>query len=136
LFYFKQRSLYYYYGGVPTDGVAQEGSVLGLVCQTRINVKALNPYENDSTKKLYPFQYGYDTWDFINSSRERREIERWRAAPNDPTTAPYIRINNTYEKVIDYEWNSLLSLIYYSSFNSLGGGIGGINEKTNKDSLV
>ena len=130
LFYFKQRSLYYFNPEIPFNGVAQEGSVLGLVCQTRINVKALNPFENEPTKALYPFGY-YGSFNFANSSAERAAISLWRAAPtiDSPVVQPQRPANNIYEKVTDYEWNDNASVIYYPSFNDLGIGIGGINEK-------
>jgi hypothetical protein len=99
-----------------------QGSMIGLVCQTRKNVKALNGFEAIPEKKVYPFQYGYGSYNFNQTIQpvttvdvERNVLNRWRQHPNSA------EINNIYEENIDYAINNnLLNSYLYSSFQYQG----------------
>jgi hypothetical protein len=122
LFYFKQRSRLRY-GYFEISPLEHSSSTLGIVCQTRINVKALNPYEDDPARFLYPYSYlfPYTTmsynwglanplleetpWNFAAGSySERVALRHWGSAPNDPSSSVYTPINNIYHSVPDYSF--------------------------------
>jgi len=123
LFYFKESSeLKSTYAQNVASGKFLTGSAYGIVCQTRINIKALKAHEASAEKKLYPFSPTYGSWNFnydpqpmITSFVEMFGIYEWVKRPSISL------INDFYEKNTDYEFNNLsLGNFFYNSYHYSG----------------
>ena len=117
LFHFKQRGFSFQDNLSTSDLRFFNSSMLGIVCQTRRNIKALNPFELDfPLRLLYPPSYFGNTDPSINQSEtvtffeEKKALAYWSyPASSGPLTGPLATgwwngKNNELEILSDYEY--------------------------------
>jgi len=117
LFHFKQRGFSFQENLSTSDLRFFNSSMLGIVCQTRRNIKALNPFELDfPLRLLYPPSYFGNTDPSINQSEtvtffeEKKALAYWSyPASSGPLTGPLATgwwngKNNELEILSDYEY--------------------------------
>lgn len=112
LFYFNHRQNKRV---TPSDAqTIYDASLVGIVCQTRVNIKALDAFESNTERKTYPFDYSFTNESFLNTDQEELAIKEWGESSDSTVNTAS---TNVYILNSDYSFNSDLINPLWSSFD-------------------